>query len=147
MMSFDINDLSAHFSDKLPRYWISGLLFFTAFFLLLAWSGRIAATFAPGAVPALENTTSMFIQVMDLGIVIPTCVLAGVLLLHRKPWGYLLASISLMKFLTMGTAVSLMAINMRRMGVPVSSVELIFFPLITIVNLVMALLLIKAIKE
>jgi hypothetical protein len=67
MMSFDLQTLPTHFSEKLPRRGIAALLFFAAAFLSLAWLGRIAATFAPGAIPALENTTSMFIQVFNTG--------------------------------------------------------------------------------
>ena len=147
MMSFDLQTLPMHFSDKLPRGWIAGLLFFAAAFLSLAWLGRIAATFTPGAVPALENTTSMFIQVMDLGLIVPVCLLSGILLLRRQPWGYLLASIGRMKFLTMGTAVSLMALNMARVGVAVSVVEVVVFPAITLANLVMVGLLLKNIRN
>lgn len=146
MMSFDLKTLPAHFSEKLPRGWIAGLLFFAAAFLSLAWLGRVAATFAPNAIPVLENTTSMFIQVMDLGLIVPVCILSGVLLLRREPWGYLLASVGLMKFLTMGTSVSLMALNMARFGLPVSVVELVVFPLIAIANLVMVTRLLRSIK-
>lgn len=147
MMTFDIENLPTHFSSQLPRGWIAGLLFFTAAFLLLAWVGRIVATFAPGAVPALENTTSMFIQAMDLGIVVPVCLLAGVLLLQSRPWGYLLASVGLMKFLTMGTAVSLMALNMARLGVPIGTAEVVVFPTLATANFVMVVLLLRNIKE
>jgi hypothetical protein len=147
MMTFDLDSLPAHFSDKLPRRWIAGLLFFAAAFLALAWLGRIAATFTPGAIPALENTTSMFIQVMDLGIIVPVCLLSGILLLRRRPWGYLLASVGLMKFLTMGTAVSLMALNMLRVGVPVSAVELVIFPAIALANLVTVGFLLRNIRD
>ncbi len=147
MMSFDLKSLPGHFSDKLPRRAIAGLLFFAAAFLTLAWLGRIAATFKPGAIPALENVTSMFIQVMDLGIIVPLCILAGILLLRRSAWGYLLASVGLLKFLTMGIAVSLMSLNMARVGVPVSTVELIVFPIIALANLVMVGLLLKNIKD
>lgn len=147
MMSFDLDSLPAHFSHKLPRGWIAGLLFFAAAFLSLAWLGRIAATFTPGAVPALDNTTSMFIQAMDLGLIVPVCVLAGILLLRRAPWGYLLASVGLMKFLTMGTAVSLMSLNMVRVGVPISPVEIVVFPIIALANIVMVALLFRNIKE
>lgn len=143
MMSFDLKTLPAHFSKRLPHGWIAGLLFFAAAFLTIAWLGRIAATLAPGAIPALENVTSMFIQVMDLGIIVPLCVLAGTLLLRREAWGYLLASVGLLKFLTMGIAVSLMGLNMARVGVPVSAVELGIFPTIALVNLVMVALLLK----
>jgi hypothetical protein len=147
MMSFEMKTLPAHFSEKLPRRWISGLLFFAAVFLALAWLGRIAPTVFEDQTPALENTTSMFIQAMDLGIIIPLCVLAGILLLRRSAWGYLLASVGLLKFLTMGVAVSLMGLNMVRVGVPVSVVELAVFPAITLANLVMASLLLKNIQE
>lgn len=147
MMSFDIKKLSSHFSEKLPRGWIAGLLFFAAAFLSLAWLGRIAPTILQDQTPMLENVTSMFIQVMDLGVIVPLCVLSGILLLRRSAWGYLLASVGLMKFLTMGIAVSLMAINMARIGVPISAVEIVVFPTITVVNLVIVVLLIKNIKD
>lgn len=143
MMSFDLATLPAHFSEKLPRGWIAGLLFFAAAFLSLAWLGRIAATFAPGAVPALDNTTSMFIQAMDLGLIVPVCILSGVLLLRRKPWGYLLASVGLTKFLSLGIAVSLMGLNMARVGVPVSPVELVIFPGMALAGVVMTVILLK----
>jgi hypothetical protein len=147
MMSFDLESLPAHFSEKLPRGWIAGLLFFAAAFLSLAWLGRIAATFAPGAVPALENTTSMFIQAMDLGLIVPTCVLSGVLLLRRRPWGYLLASVGLTKFLTLGVAVSLMGLNMARVGVPVGVGELVIFPGMALAGVVMTIILLKHVRE
>ena len=147
MMSIDLQSLPAHFSEKLPRGWISGLLFFAAAFLALAWLGRIAASFQPGAVPALENTTTMFIQAMDLGLVVPLCVLSAILLLRRSTWGYLLASVGMLKFLTMGTAVSLMGMNMARVGVSINIIELAIFPTITLVNIVMVAILIKNISE
>ena len=143
MMSFDLKTLPQYFSEHLPRRGIAALLFFAGAFLLLAWLGRIVPTLLQEQVPALENTTSMFIQVMDLGIVVPLCILSGILLLRRSAWGYLLASVSMMKFLTMGLAVSLMGFNMVRVGVPASPVELVIFPTITLINLVMTVLLLK----
>lgn len=146
MMSFDLKNLPAQFSEKLPRRWIAGLLLFAAAFLTLAWLGRVAATFAPGAIPALDNTTSMFIQAMDLGVIVPTCILSGILLLRRHPWGYLLASVGMLKFLTLGIAVSVMGINMARVGVPVSAIELVVFPTMALANLVMTVFLLRSIS-
>ena len=147
MLSFDLRSLPAHFPDSLPRGWMAGLLFFAAAFLSLAWLGRIAATFKPGAIPALDNTTSMFIQAMDLALIVPLCILGGVLLLRRSAWGYLLASVGMLKFLSMGAAVSLMGFNMQRVGVPVSAVELLIFPAITLANLVMVVILLRSVRE
>ncbi|MCX7976285.1 MAG: hypothetical protein N2646_04345 [Bellilinea sp.] len=147
MMSFEVNALPARFSQKLPRKWIAGLLFFAAAFLSLAWLGRIAQTFAPGTIPALENTTSMFIQAMDLGIVVPVCVLSAVLLLRRSAWGYLLASVGLVKFLTLGTAVSLMGLNMARLGIPISPLELVIFSGMALAGIITTIILLKNVVD
>ncbi|GIV65262.1 MAG: hypothetical protein KatS3mg046_522 [Bellilinea sp.] len=147
MMSFDVETLPARFSQKLPRKWIAGLLLFVAAFLSLAWIGRIAQTFTPGAIPTLENTTSMFIQAMDLGIVVPVCLLSAVLLLRRSSWGYLLASVGLVKFLTLGTAVSLMGLNMARVGVPISPVELIVFSSMGLAGIITTFILLKNVMD
>lgn len=157
MMSFDLQTLPTHFSEKLPRGWIAGLLFFAAAFLSLAWLGRILPTLPSTflslwekggvqSVPALDNVTSMFIQAMDLGIVVPTCLLSGILLLRRRAWGYLLASVGLTKFLCLGIAVSLMGLNMARVGVPVSIVELVIFPSMALAGIIMTILLLKHVK-
>jgi hypothetical protein len=154
LLSFDLNALPSHFSDKLPRGWIASLLFFIAAFLSLAWLGRILPTIAGlpvsewqaggvAGIPALENTTSMFIQAMDLGVIVPTCVLSGVLLLRRHPWGYLLASVGLLKFLTLGIAVALMGLNMARVGVPISPVQLGVFLGMACAGAVMTVILLK----
>ncbi len=146
LMSFDLATLPQHFSDRLPRRWIAGLLFFVGAFLLLAWLGRIISTVSPAAIPPLDNVTSMFIQAMDLVLVVPLCGLAGVLLLRRSAWGYLLAAVALLKFLTVGTAVALMALNMARIGAPVTVIELAVFPTIAVLNLVMVVALLKHMK-
>jgi len=147
MMSFDLKTLPAQFSEKLPRWGIAALLYFAAAFLTLAWLGRIAPTLFGDQIPLLENVTSMFIQVMDLGIIVPLCVLAGTLLLRREPWGYLLASVGLLKFLTLGIAVTLMSFNMARVGVPVSAGMLVIFSALALLNLVMVALLIRNINN
>jgi hypothetical protein len=142
----DQDTLPARFSNKLPRRLIAGLFFFTSAFLMMAWLGRIAPTLLQNQIPLLENTTSMFIQVLDLGIIVPTCILSAILLLRRSAWGYLLSSVAVMKFLSMGLAVSLMGFNMVRVGVPADAAGLAIFPTITLINLVLAVILLKNIK-
>lgn len=145
--SFDLATLPSHFANNLPHGPIAGLLFLTAAFLTVAWLGRIAASFGPAAVPALENTTSMFIQALDLAIIVPLGVLGGSLLLRRHAAGYLLAAIGLAKFLTLGTAVSLMAWNMARVGVAINPAELVIFPALTLAGMSMTAILLKHVKE
>jgi hypothetical protein len=148
MMSFDLETLPAHFSERLPRRAIAGLLFAAGLFLLLAWvGGRVLPAMAPGAVPALENVTSMVIQVLDLGLILPACFLAAILLLRRQAWGYLLSSVAVMKMLTMGVAVSTMGINMALQGVPDSVVIVGIFITLTLTNMVLAVLLLKNVRS
>lgn len=147
MMSFDLPTLPQRFDERLPRRGIAGLLLFVAAFLLLAWLGRIAPSLFSDQLPPLENTTSLFIQAMDLALIVPLCVVAAVLLLRRSAWGYLLSAVALLKFITMGLAVSVMVLNMARVGVPVSVVELLIFPVITVLNLIMAVALLRSVRE
>jgi len=146
MMSFDLEALPEKFSEKLPRRWIAGLLFFVGGFLTLAWLGRILPPILQNKIPLLENATTMVIQAMDLGLVLPLAVLGGILLLQCSAWGYLLSSVALMKGMTMGIAVSAMGINMALQGVPDSLGILIPFIGITLLNLVMAVILLKNVK-
>lgn len=147
LLAVDLTRLTAHFSPKLPRRGIAALLFGVGGFLLLAWLGRIAATWSSAQPPALENVTTLFIQAIDLAVIVPLCFVAGWQLLRGAAWGYLLASIALFKFLTLGLAVSLMALNMLRVGVAVSPVELGVFPAIALANLALTVVLLKNISE
>ncbi len=147
MMSFDLQDLPKHFSEKLPRGWIAGLMFVVAGFFALAWLGRIFAALQPGVVPALENTTTMVIQFMDLGLIAPAAVLGGILILRRSAWGYLLSSVMMTKGVTLGLAVSTMAINMARQGVSDSLGIMIPFLVITAANLILTIAMLRNVKE
>lgn len=146
LMGVKIDELPSRFKESLPRKSVAALLLFAAAFLSLAWLGRIAAAMKPGVVPALENATSMFIQAMDLGLVAPACVVAAVLLLKRRPWGYLLASVGMVKFLTLGIAVSLMGLNMARVGADPGLPMLVIFIGMALANLILTALMLAAVK-
>jgi hypothetical protein len=147
LLAFDLPSLPGHFSPRLPRRWMAGLLFAVAAFLLLAWLGRIVTPWLQGTTPALENTTTFVIQAMDLGLLVPLALLSGGLLLRNSPWGYLLASVTYTKGITMGLAVSAMGINMAQAGVPDSLVILVPFLAMTAVILVTAVVLLRNISE
>jgi len=143
MLSFDLAELPRHFSPQLPHGAIAGVLFAVGGFLFLAWMGRIVAPLLQNRPPALENTTTLVIQTMDLSLIVPLAILAGILLLRHSAWGYLLASVAVLKGLTMALAVSAMVINMILAGVPDSLAIVIPFLILTLLNLVMAVLLLR----
>jgi len=146
MMSFDLKTLPQAFSDRFPRGWIVSLMFLVGGFLLVAWLGRIVPPLLQNQTPALENTTTLVIQFMDLALIVPLAFLGGILLLRRNPWGYLLSSIMLTKSVTLGLGVSAMAINMTRAGVPDSLGIMIPFLIITGLNLVLVVLMLRSVE-
>ncbi len=144
MLGFDLSDLPRHFSPDLPRGWVVGVLFAVGGFLALAWLGRVIPELLHPQVPAaLENTTTRVIQALDLTLIAPLAILSGILLLRRNAWGYLLASVAIMKGLTMSLAVSTMAINMALKGVPDSLGIMVPFLVLTFLNLLVALVLLR----
>lgn len=148
MLSFDLADLPHHFSDELPRGWIAGVLFAVGGFLLLAWVGRVVPELLNLQTPAaLENTTTRVIQALDLSLIVPLTVVAGILLWKRSAWGYLLASVAVLKGLSMGMGVSAMAINMALKGVPDSMAIMVPFLILTLLNIAVAIALLRNVRE
>jgi hypothetical protein len=147
MLDVEVSSLPQHFSPRLPRRGIALVLFAVGGFLTIAWLGRIIGPMLEGVDPALENTTTLVIQAMDLVLIVPLATLAGVFLLRRNAWGYLLASVAVLKGLTMALGVSAMAINMALKGVPDSLGIMIPFLVLTFLNLVVAGVLLRDIDR
>lgn len=148
MMSFDINTLSESFGEKMPVKSISGFLLFLGTAIGLMWIGKVVSPLMTGTAPAgLEHYTTLVIQAMDLGLIVPVSILSGVLLLKRKAFGLLLSSIICVKGLTMLTALTAMIISQLLSGVQLASLEIILFPAFNLIVIVIFALLMKNLKE
>lgn len=148
MMSFDMDALAGSFGEKTPLKSIAGFLLFIGIAIGLMWIGKIVSPYLTGAIPAgLEHYTTLVIQAMDLGFVVPVSILSGILLLKRKPFGLLLASIMCVKGLTMLTALTAMIIGQLLSGVQVAAAEIILFPAFNLIVIVILVPLMKNIKE
>lgn len=146
--SIDMQALPAHFSAHLPRRVMAGFFFTVGGFLLLMWLGLIVPPLLQGQAPqALESTTTLVIQAMDMGIIVPVSILSGVLLLRRAPLGYLLASVVLIKFFTYGTAVTAMAVGELLAGVALSVIVIVGFPLLTFIGIGLTVVLLRNLSE
>ena len=111
LMAFDLENLTRHFRLRYPIRLIAIVEFVVGGFLFLSWMGRIGPTLFGGQAAVLENSTTMVVQAMDLSLIVPLAILSAILLLKRNPWGYLLSTVAIMKFLTYGVAVVAMGIN------------------------------------
>lgn len=148
LSSIDLSTLKTHFSEKTPERSIAVYLLGISFLLFMAWMGRIVPAMIAGTAPAgLESNTTLFIQFMDLAIVIPLSVVAGILLIRKQPLGYLLSSIMIIKTSTLAFSVSAMGLNMLLSGASVSPAELIMFPAIAVSGIVLMVLMLRSITE
>jgi hypothetical protein len=148
LMEVDMPALPKHFSSGLPRRTIAVFLFIVGGFLLIAWLGRIVPTLIANQPPyGLESYTTLIIQALDLGLVVPIAFLSGILLWKGSAWGYLLSSVVLIKGVTLVLAVSAMAVNMILAGVQVSIGELMMFPTIAIISIGLTVILLKNVND
>lgn len=146
--SFDMEALKNSFGPKLPIKFIGGFQLFIAFMLFMMWMGRIAPSLIAGSIPiGLEHYNTLVIQAMDLGIIIPVAALSGIMIIRRKPLGYLLSSVVIIKGLTMLTAITAMLVGMINAGVEVSIVEMLVFPLFNLIAILCLVVLLRNINE
>ena len=107
--------------------------------LLLAgmWLSMIVGSLLNGTAPAaLENYTTLVIQALDLGVLVPAAFIAGLMTLKGKGWGYALVSILLVKVSLLGTAILSMIFFMARNGVDVAVGQALFFVVMTLAGVV-----------
>lgn len=100
------------------------------------WLSMIIESILSGVPPtALESYTTLVIQVLDLGVLIPIAIFSGVLILKGRAWGYALMSILLVKVSLIGMAILSMIYFMIQSNVPVSWGQALFFALITVIGI------------
>ena len=95
----------------------------------------------------MSTSSTLFIQAMDLGIVVPMMIVAAVQLLQRRPFGYLLTSTAIVKFVTMGLALDAMIAGQYLAGVPMAPAEIVIFPLISVISIGMAVIVLRAVRQ
>jgi hypothetical protein len=114
----------------------------------MLWLGKIVPSLISDTVPiGLEHYTTLVIQAMDLGIIVPVALLSAILLMKRRPFGYLLSSIVIIKGLTMLTAITAMIIGQILAGVEVGIVEMTIFPIINLIAIYCLVIVLRNVEE
>ena len=128
LMSFDLSTLCLKFVPNLKTGIIIGFQGFVGLMICLLWLRKLAPTWFSSLPPVgLEHYTTLVIQALDLGLIVPTVILSAWLLHRRSPWGLLLSSIMILKGIALLTSISAMAISMLLSGVQTSWIELAIF--------------------
>lgn len=136
-----------YFTEKFPAKSLSTFLFVTGSVIGLLWLSKVIPTIPNGSAPAeLEHYATIVIQSLDLGVVVPACIVTGVLLRKRNEWGYILSVVLVVKGVTMTAAVSAMAMFMKFSGMTISIVEMLVFPILCCMSGYFMIKLVQEIK-
>ncbi len=103
LFQLDVNGVSKKFSERTPVKWISIYLLFISLPLGVIEGSQCINFLFTGKIP--EPPALIF--ALDLSIVVPNTALAAVLLWRRKPWGYVLGSMMLVKAFIYGVVLCL----------------------------------------
>lgn len=131
-----------------PRVGIIVLMAALVAFLTVAWLGRIVAVMQGTAgVNGLESYTTLVIQALDLGVIVPTAALTGILLLKKHPWGYVLSSVVLFKTTLFGAALVAMIVSQAMAGIPLQPVVTALFLAIILAGIALTFFMLRSIRE
>lgn len=119
LLDFDIEKLTYSYNEKLPIKFVGGYLMFSATMIGLLWLARSLPTLINGSVPTeVELGTTLTVQAFDLAFFLPGVFLAGLLLIQRKAFGFLLAPISTVSNALIMVALLSKGISMQLAGIP-----------------------------
>lgn len=111
-----LSGIREHFRERTPVRLTGWFEIIFALLLLAMWTGRLLNAYKSPEMAGLEHYTTFVIQAMDLGLVVPAALIGGALLLRRRPLGYLISSVILVKGLTLGLALAAMMLSLGKAG-------------------------------
>jgi hypothetical protein len=98
------------FDARFPRRSWAGVSLGMSILLVVLWSARIVEGLT-ASVPTLHGETTMTVQALDLGLVVPMAVVIAVAALHRHPAGLAAAAAFSVTFVTMSAAIAAMMVS------------------------------------
>lgn len=108
--TFDLAEVRSHMGDSFPRRAVVGLAVFMALLLCGMWLPVVLSTWDQTAVEQLEGATTLVVQALDLGLLVPLAVFTAVTVARRMAVGYVLASLIVVKAVAMPVAIVAMLV-------------------------------------
>jgi len=142
LMGIDIQELPAVFRQRTPAKFCGGFLIFNSLAIGWLWLGVVLPPLLEGSVypAALQHYTTLIVQGLDLGLMLPLSFVSGFLLIRRRPMGYLIAPAYLVFLSLLMTALIAKIIAMAMTGVSVVPVifiipTILFFTILCAVGM------------
>lgn len=144
LVNIDANQIGKNFRNKTPVKWISSYMLFVSVGLTTLYIIQSLGFVATGQLPTIVVKTghpTSVIFALDLSLLVPVFVLGAIWLWKRRPWGYVLASMSLVKGTTYTLVLTIVSLWEVNAGVSGASVEMPLWLGLTIAGLVASMLL------
>lgn len=126
------------FSEKTPAKPVGWFLIFNACCIAFLWLSIVVPSLMDGTIYPIElkQYTTLIVQGFDLGLLLPIAFVVGLLLINKKPEGYLYSTIYLVFLSLLMTALTAKIIAMAINGANVVPVVFIIptFNLVTIIS-------------
>jgi hypothetical protein len=119
--------LPGRLSDRFPRRGMAVLSFVLAAALVSMWLFRIVRAQESGVQGVLQGQTTLVVQALDLGLVVPLALFTGVTAWRGRPVGYLLCSTVVVKAFAMASAICAMLLATQVLGGELAVPPLVFF--------------------
>jgi hypothetical protein len=144
ILSFDTNALQNSFRASTPVKMTGGFLVFCSITIALLWLSIVVPPLLNGTIIPLqvEHYTTLIVQGLDLGILLPAGLISGILLIRKKTFGYLFAPVYFVFLSLLMTALSAKIIAMQMLDYNVIPAIFIIpaFNVITIICCIIILL-------
>jgi hypothetical protein len=136
------------FSAKTPNSFVGRFLIVNSIAIAFLWLSIVIPPLIDGSVypPELNHYTTLIVQGLDLGLLLPISFIVGFLLIQKKSEGYLYGTLYVVFLSILMTALTAKVIALAMNGVNVIPVIFII-PLINIITVICAVLMIKNINS
>ena len=126
--SLDVRGMAARFSDRFPRKAMAALCFVMSFALVFVmWLPLVLRSMTGKVDGILLGQTTLVVQAFDLGLIVPLAVFTGVAILRRRPIGYLLSAVFVVKAAAMACAIAAMLLSAWAVEGRLETLPFIFF--------------------
>jgi len=148
LMSIDLLRIENFFDQKTPVKLIGGFLVFQATMVAFLWLSIIIPPLADGTIYPVEvaHYTTLVVQGLDLGLLLPIAFISGILLLKRRPYGYLFGSVFMIFLAVFMFALTAKIISQLMIGIDAGP-AIFIIPLMNLIAVMCGILVIKSIKS
>lgn len=148
LLSFDITNLAERFKETTPVKLIGGFLIFNSIATGLMWLQVVVPPLLDGSIipGQVEHYTTLIVQGLDLGLLLPLSFVSGVLFIRRKSFGYLLTPVYFIFLSILMVALTAKVFAMGMLGQNIVP-AIVIIPFLGLVSIICSVLIFKNIKD